>query len=158
MEAAMLRAVLVFLGIPLGIALVVFGGVSALNAASLQSQGKVVQATITQSQKDDQGAPEIRYEFRLSNGATVYSHGDETGRRNLWVNVSEAPSGKTVEVRYLPSNPWVNLPANATSNPLQSSLVALGVGVVLVLMGGLLLISDIRSRRRKKATQGSAGV
>jgi len=88
MEAAMLRAALVFLGIPFGVALVVFGGVSALNAASLQSEGKVVQATITQSQKDDQGAPEIRYEFRLSNGATVYSHGDETGRRNRWVNVS----------------------------------------------------------------------
>jgi len=151
----MFRAVLVFLGIPLGIALVIFGGASALNASSLQSQGKVVQATVTQSQTDDQNAPEIRYEFRLGNGATVYSAGDETGRRNLWVNVSEIPAAKTIEVRYLPSDPWVNLPVSSKSDSLQSSLVALGVGVVLALVGGLLLASDIRSWRMKRASRAS---
>jgi hypothetical protein len=156
MEAAMIRAALVFLGIPFGIALVVFGAVSAVNASSLQSQGKVVQATVTQSQTDDQNAHEIRYEFRVSNGAAVYSHGDETGRRNLWVTVSEPLTAKTVEVRYLPSDPWVNLPVSSKSDPLQSALVALGVGVLLVCVGGLLLVSDIRSWRRKKAPKASA--
>jgi hypothetical protein len=153
MEAAMLRAALVYLGIPFGTALVVLGGVSALNAANLQSQGKVVQATITQSQTDDQNAQEIRYEFRVANVA--YSHGDETGRRNLWVDVSHQPTGKMLDVRYLLGNPWVNAPADAPSS-LESALVPLGVGVVLVLLGGLLLASDIRRRPKKRSPLPSA--
>jgi len=35
----MLRPLLVFVGIPFGIALVIFGGVSAVNASQMQSQG-----------------------------------------------------------------------------------------------------------------------
>lgn len=152
----MIRLLLVFLGIPLGIALAVYGGIGAVNASGLQSQGKVVEATITQSKTGEQNAYEIQYEFRLGDGATAYSHSDETGRRNLWVTVSEKPTANTVEVRYLPSNPWVNGLANGTSSSLGSALTALGVGVLFACVGLFLLISDIRRWLRKRSPQASA--
>ena len=152
----MLKWILIILGIPLGIALVILGGIAALSASSLQSQGKVVEATVTQSRTGDQNAYEIQYEFRVDNDPTVYSDSDGTGRRNLWVAVSQKPAADTVEVRYLPSNPWENRPVNATSNPMESASVGLGAGVLFVCVGLLLLVSEIRSRLRKRSPQASA--
>lgn len=153
----MLRKALVFLGIPLGIALVVFGGMAALNASNLQSQSKVVEAAITQSRTSEQNGYEIQYEFRVDNGTTVYSHADETGRRNLWVTVAQKPAGNTVSVRYLPSDPWVNRLVSDTSNPSESALVALGAGALFVCVGLFLLVSDIREWRSGRSPKASAG-
>ena len=152
----MIKVVLVFLGIPFGIALVVFGAASALNASSLQSRGKVAEATITQSQTSEQNAYEIKYEFRLGNGPTVYSHSDELGRQNLWDTVSVKPTGTTVQVRYLPSDPWVNRAVTDPSKPVESALTAVGAGVFIAGMGLLLLVSDIRAWRRKRSPTASA--
>ena len=154
----MIKLLLVFIGIPAGIALAIFGGMAAVNASSLQSQGKVVDATVTKSQTSDQNASEIQYQFRVGTAGAAYSHSDETGRRNLWETVSVMPAGKTVQVRYLPSNPWVNRAVSDTSNPVESAFVALGVGVLLVVVGLFLLIADIRAWRKKRAPQPGASV
>ena len=147
----MLRPLLVFVGIPFGIALVIFGGVSAVNASQMQSQGKLVEATITQSQMDENKAPEIKYSFQLAGDARTYTHGDESGGRNLWVNVPEKPAGTTTQVRYLPSNPWVNSPVDATANPLENALSAAGGGLLVAIVGIALAISDVRKWRKSKA-------
>ena len=150
----MLKWLLIIVGIPFGIFLIVIGAMSAVNASTLQNQGKLVEATITQSQADQSNAWEIKYEFRVGNGATVYSSGEATGRKNLWVTVSQKPTANTVQVRYLPSDPWVN--DLATENRMESALTGLGAGVLFILMGGFLLISDIMARQKKKAAQARA--
>ena len=147
----MFRALLIYLGIPVGVALAIIGGLAAFNAASLQSQGRVVNAKITQSQTDDNDAYEIKYEFRVAGGATTYTHSDETGRRNLWVTLANNAGGTTTPVRYLPSNPWVNAPMNTTADPMQGAFAGLGVGVLLAVVGVSLLVSDINRRRHSRA-------
>jgi hypothetical protein len=151
MEAAMLKWLLIVLGIPFGIFLIVLGAMSAINVSTLQNQGRVVEATITQSQADQSNGWEIKYEFRVGGDATTYSSGDATGRKNLWVSVPQKPTANTVQVRYLPSDPWTN--DLATANRMESDLTGLGAGVFFVLMGGLFLLSEIRNRQKKKAAQ-----
>jgi hypothetical protein len=154
MEAKMLKWLIIVLGIPFGIFLIVLGAMSAVNASTLQKQGKVVEATITQSQADQSNGWEVKYEFRVGNGATVYSSGDATGRNDLWATVSQKPTASTIPVRYLPSDPWVN--DLATANRMESALTGLGAGVFFVLMGGLFLVSEIRNRQKKRAAQARA--
>jgi hypothetical protein len=150
----MLRVLLVFVGIPAGIALAIFGGMAAVNAANLQSQGKLVQATVTQSQTDENHALEIKYKFRVAGGSGVYTHADETGRKDLWVNVSK-PAGTSTQVRYLPSNPWVNIPVDTTSKPLESDLTAAVAGALIAIVGISLAASDISKMRKRKASVAS---
>ena len=152
----MLKLLLVFLGIPIGIALIVIGGISVLNESNLQSHGKMVEATVTQTQTNDQNTYDIRYEFHLNNDATAYSSSDAMGRRNLWETVPVLPTGKTVQVKYLPGNPWVNHPVSDTSNRVESASIGLGTGVLLALVGLFLLASDTRSWLKKRSSQVSA--
>lgn len=152
----MLKWLLIIVGIPFGIFMVVIGAIAALSASDMQSQGKVIEATVTQSRTGDQNAYEIQYEFRVDNDPTAYYHSGGSGGTNLWVAVSPRPATDTVEVRYLPSNPWENRPVNGTSNPMESASVGLGAGALFVCAGVLLLVSEIRSRRRKRSPQPSA--
>jgi hypothetical protein len=156
MEADMLKWLLIVLGIPVGIALVVIGAMSAVNASNMQSQGKLIEATITQSQADQSNGWEIKYEFRVGNGATLYSHSDETGRKNLWVTVAQKPTANTAQIKYLPSDPWVNDLASGGSNSMGSALTGLGVGVLLTCIGVFLLASEIGRRRKKKVAKAVA--
>jgi len=89
--------------------------------------------------------------FRVGNGATAYSHSDETGRRNLWVTLPAKATSTTVQVAYLPGDPWVNSPVSVASSSSGSALTGLGTGVLLVRVGLFFLVSDIRSRSRKRS-------
>jgi len=89
--------------------------------------------------------------FRVGNGATAYSHSDETGRRNLWVTLPAKTTSTTVQVTYLPSDPWVNSPVSVASSSSGSALTGLGAGVLFVCVGLFFLVSDIRGRLRKRS-------
>jgi hypothetical protein len=155
----MIKWLLVIVGIPFGIFLIVVGAMSVVSASNLQNQGRLVDATITQSQADTSSNStgwEIKYEFRVGSSATVYSNGDATGRKNLWVTVPQKPAGTTIPVKFLPSDPWVNDLADPKPSRMESALTGLGAGVVIFLMGGGLLASDIMARRKKKAAAARA--
>jgi hypothetical protein len=155
----MIKWLLVIVGIPFGIFLIVVGAMSVVSASNLQNQGRLVDATITQSQADTSSNStgwEIKYEFRVGSSATVYSKADATGRKDLWVSVPQSPTGKTVPVKFLPSDPWVNDLAGTISKSLESDWTGLGAGVFFVLMGGFLLTSEIVARRKKKAAAARA--
>lgn len=152
----MLKWFLVIVGIPFGIFLVVLGAIAALSASDMQSQGKVVAATVTQSRTGDQNAYEIQYAFHVDNAPTAYYYSGGSGGTNLWVAVSPKPATDTVEVRYLPSNPWENRPVSGTTNPWESASIGLGAGALFVCSGVLILVFEIRSRRRKRSAQPTA--
>jgi hypothetical protein len=152
----MLRVIAILLGVTLGPFLIVAGGIGAVNELGLQNQGKVIAATITNSRTTDQNDYEVQYAFHLSNGAAAYSAADSLGRRNLWVTLSGKPAANSVNVKYLPGNPWVNRLANPDSNPLESVLTGLGVGLLLTCVGVLLLVSGIRKWRKARPPKAAS--
>ena len=117
----MFRLIVVFLGIPLGLFLIIFGGMGVIQEINLSSQGKIVEATITDTQtytnSNGQDNYEVRYQFTVN--GTTYSHANSTGRQNLSVILPDQTANNTLEVIYLPGNPWVNRPTQLQINGKQ---------------------------------------
>ena len=67
---------------------------------------------------------EIRYTFTLPPSRETFTHGDETGRADLWASLAneatwnEARQTKRVRVIYRHDDPWVNRPEQAGGMPL----------------------------------------
>lgn len=151
---SILKLVLVFLGIPIGLFCVIYGGMAAVQELDLRSHGQTISATITNSRSSDPGSYEVQYQFTVD--GTPYSYADSLGRKNLWVTLPSQETG-SVSVIYLPSNPWVNHLADPKTDPMESNLTAFVVGLILVPVGVLIAVFEYRRYRaaQKKAKSGA---
>lgn len=148
-----LKAIVIFLGVPLGIFLLFIGGTGLAKELDLRSQGKVVEATITSSRTGEQKDFQVKYEFRAPGAAKVFTNSGAEAA-DSWTSLSKRPSGTSVSVRYLPSDPWVNAPVDPVSDPMQSALLALGCGVLFTGVGLLFGVLEVRDfLKQRSATQ-----
>ena len=94
--------------------------------------------------------PQVRYHFELA--GERFTHGDATGRSDLWATLSEAEAERVdasgcVDIVYLANDPSVNRPRSwAThNNPLGNKIggVLLVVLVLLLCGGGILAIRRV---------------
>jgi len=93
---------------------------------------------------------EVQYAFNV--GAQTYTYRDPTGRTNLWVSLTReawdaARANGTTPVRYLPSDPWTSRAVHAAGDPVESNVIGLVVGLILMLPATLWLVRLVRRRR-----------
>jgi len=150
-----LKAIVIFLGIPLGLFLLFMGGTGVAKELNLRSQGKVVEATITSSRTSEQKEDQVKYEFRVPGVAKVFTNSGARAE-DFWTSLSKRPVGNSVSVRYLPSDPWVNRPVDPKSDPMQSALGGLAGGIILTCVGLLFLVLEIRDWRKQRSVQEGA--
>jgi hypothetical protein len=141
------KFILVFLGIPLGLFCIIFGGMGVVNELNMRNQGQTIQATITESRIDEKSGYLVRYEFSVN--GTTYSAADGTGRTNLWTALPSQKTG-TLSVVYLPSDPWKNRLVETKSDPMESNLTALVVGLIAFPVGVIIAIFDYKRLKAAK--------
>ena len=93
-----LKAIVIFLGIPLGLFLLFMGGTGVAKELNLRSQGKVVEATITSSRTSEQKEDQVKYEFRVPGVAKVFTNSGARAE-DFWTSLSKRPVGNSVSVR-----------------------------------------------------------
>jgi hypothetical protein len=135
-----------------GIAYVAIAGLAgntSLGAGAALVEARVTGArTVTHPKRDH--TYEVQYAFKV--GEQTYSYRDPTGRSNLWVPLTReawdaARAKGTTPVSYLPNDPWTSRAVHAAGNPVESNVIGLVVGVVLMLPATLWLIGLVRRRR-----------
>lgn len=94
---------------------------------------------------------QVRYAFQA--GGQRYTYRDETGRTNLWATISQeaweiARQEGTVEVAYLPADPWVNHAVARPSDRLFGQIAGLVVGLICMLPALLWGASALRKPGR----------
>ena len=85
------------------------------------------------------GCYEVKYRLQVPGQAAITSDWQEGPEEAIRV----ATVTKTIEVRYLPSDPSVNLPASALGGDTASAAISLwrgGVGGALILLGLVILV------------------
>jgi ABC-type antimicrobial peptide transport system permease subunit len=146
----------VLVGLLLGLGFCYLAMAETISGWRLQLSGKSVTATVTNSRRTRSRKTglthSVRYRFKV--GATSYTHQDATGRKNLWASVTKkeyyrARSERTIQVYYLPSNPWNNQPVMAGGSPWGDRIAALVLGLIIFLPCLLILIGDIKARFAK---------
>ena len=124
-------------------------GNTSLGAGAAVVEARVTGArTVTRSERGK--TYEVQYAFEV--GGQTYSYRDPTGRTNLWVPLTReawdaARAQGTTPVSYLPNDPWTSRAVHAAGNPVESNVIGLVVGVVLMLPAILWLVSVVRRRR-----------
>lgn len=87
------------------------------------------------------GHLEARYEFQVAKGGPLFSATDSLGRKNLWEIISlhnwdNINSGsKTIRIKYLISNPSVNVPADGAGNHNADLVVGITFSAVMFVLG-----------------------
>jgi hypothetical protein len=144
-----------FLAIFLAGAYIAYVGIAGLlGSTSLGAGATVVEArvtgarTVTHAKRDK--TYEVQYAFDV--GGQKYSYRDPTGRTNLWVPLTreawdEARAKGTTPVSYLPNDPWTSRPVHAEGDPIESNVIGLIAGGVLMLPATLWLVGLVRRRR-----------
>jgi uncharacterized protein DUF3592 len=139
-----------------GIVYVAIAGLAG--GASLGADAVVVEArvtgarTVTRPRRDK--TYEVQYAFDV--GAQTYTYRDPTGRTNLWAPLTReawdaARAKGTTPVSYLPSDPWTSRAVHAAGDPVESNVIGLVVGVILMLPATLWLVRLLRRRRTATA-------
>ena len=151
-------APLIYLAIFLGGAGIVYVGIAGLmGSASLGAGAAVVEARVTGARtvtrKGDK-TYEVQYAFDA--GGRTYTYRDSTGRTNLWVPLTReawdaARTKGTTPVNYLPNDPWTSRAVHAAGNPVESNVIGLVTGVILMLPAVLWLVGLVRRRRAATA-------
>src|SRR5688572_25217129 len=144
-----------FLAIFLAGAGIVYVAIAGLaGSTSLGTDAALVDArvtgarTVTRDKRDQ--TYEVQYAFEV--GERTYTYRDPTGRTNLWVPLTReawdvARAKGTTPVSYLPNDPWTSRAVHAEGNPVESNVIGLVAGVVLMLPATLWLVSLVRRRR-----------
>ena len=133
-------------------------GSTSLGAGATRVEARVTGArTVTHAKRDK--TYEVQYAFEV--GGQKYSYRDPTGRTNLWVPLTreawdEARAKGTTPVSYLPNDPWTSRPVHAAGDPVESNVIGLIVGLILMLPASLWLVSLVR-RRRAASTPAKGG-
>src|SRR5436190_7370119 len=124
-------------------------GSTSLGAGAAVVEARVTGArTVTRAERNK--TYEVQYAFEV--GEQTYTHRDPTGRTNLWVPLTleawDAARAKgTTPVSYLPKDPWTSRAVHAAGNPVESNVIGLITGVVLMLPAILWLVKLVRRRR-----------
>ena len=133
---------------------IVYVGISGLMGnRSLGADAVVVEArvtaarTVTHPKRDK--TYEVQYAFKV--GEQTYTSRDPTGRTNLWVPLTleawdAARTKGTTPVSYLPRDPWTSRAVNAAGDPVESNVIGLIMGLVLMLPATLWLVALVRRR------------
>ena len=129
-------------------------GSTSLGAGAVVAEARVTGArTVTHPKRDR--TYEVQYAFQV--GGKTYTSRDGTGRTNLWVPLKqdawEAARAKgTTPVSYLPSDPWTSRAVHAAGDPVESNVIGLIVGLILMLPATLWLVSLVRRQRATRAS------
>ena len=129
-------------------------GSKSLGAGAVVVEARVTGArTVTHAKRDK--TYEVQYAFEV--GGQKYSHRDPTGRTNLWAPLTreawdEARAKGTTPVSYLPNDPWTSRAVHAAGDPVESNVIGLVVGLVLMLPAILWLVGLVRRRRTTSST------
>jgi hypothetical protein len=152
-------APLIYLAIFLAGAGIVYVAIAGLaGSASLGAGAVVVEArvtgarTVTSSKRDK--TYEVQYAFDV--GGQTYTYRDSTGRTNLWAPLTReawdaARTKGTTPVNYLPNDPWTSRAVHAAGNPVESNVIGLVAGLILMLPAILWLVGLVRRRRAATA-------
>ena len=133
-------------------------GSTSLGPGAAIAEARVTGArTVTHAKRDK--TYEVQYAFEV--GGHKYSYRDPTGRTNLWAPLTReawdaARAKGTMPVSYLPNDPWTNRAVHAAGDPVESNVIGLITGLILMLPAILWLVSVIR-RRRAASLQATGG-
>jgi uncharacterized protein DUF3592 len=139
----------------LGLALVIVAAREIVNDSALATGAVTIEARVTEmrvmTSRRSGESYEVRYAFQA--GGQTYTYKDETGRTNLWATISQkaweaARQKRTVEVAYLPADPWVNHAVARPSDRLFGYIAGLVVGLICMLPALLWGVSAFRRSRR----------
>ena len=127
----------------LGLVFLVFGSMDLYRVVELRDHAALTLGRVTakDTARTHGRGFNIRYEFVVA-GAT-YTPTDLFGRRNLWFSLpryrwTRISPGDELPVRYLPEDPSINRPADATSG-MPDAVAAVLVGAVAVAIGSIAL-------------------
>lgn len=145
----------VFIALFLAGASIVYVAIVGLaGSRSLGAGAVVVEARVTGSRTMTHPRRDMTYEvqYAFQHGDKTYTSRDGTGRTNLWVSLTHeawdaARSKGTTPVSYLPADPWTNRAVHAATDPVESNVIGLVMGVILMLPAVLLLVKAARRRR-----------
>ena len=148
-------APLIYLAIFVAGAYIVYVAIAGLTGgASLGAGALVVEARVTGARTVTHTKRETTYEvqYAFDVGKQTFTYRDPTGRTNLWVPLTReawdaARANGTTPVRYLPSDPWTSRAVHAAGDPVESNVIGLVVGLILMLPTILWLVSLVRRRR-----------
>ena len=129
-------------------------GSTSLGAGAVVAEARVTGARTVTHPKRDQ-TYEVQYAFQV--GDKTYTSRDGTGRTNLWVPLTQdawdaARAKGTTPVSYLPSDPWTSRAVHAAGDPVESNVIGLIVGLILMLPATLWLVSLVRRQRATRAS------
>jgi hypothetical protein len=135
------------------------GALGVSHELALRNEGREVEADVLDRRfmaASGGESYEVRYCFHVGGDPSLYSASDELSRRDLWRTVSHeawsaARSSAKVRVVYLPSDPWVNRPANPGGAPLGDPMAGLVVfGLVFGVCACGLAALALRMRREAR--------
>ena len=146
----------ILIGISLGgLAIVIVATREIINDATLAKGAVTVEAYATEmrvmTSRRSGDSHQVRYAFQA--GGQRYTYRDETGRTDLWATISPeawevARQKGTVEVEYLPGDPWVNRAVARPSDRLFGQIAGLVVGLICMLPALLWAASALRKLGR----------
>ena len=152
-------APLIYIAIFFAGAYIVYVAIAGLTGgASLGAGALVVEARVTGARTVTHPKRETTYEvqYAFDAGGRTYTYRDSTGRTNLWVPLTReawdaARTKGTTPVNYLPNDPWTSRAVHAAGDPVESNVIGLVTGVILMLPAVLWLVGLVRRRRAATA-------
>ena len=147
-------APLIYIAIFFAGAYIVYVAIAGLTGgASLGAGALVVEARVTGARTVTHPKRETTYEvqYAFDVGKQTYTYRDPTGRTNLWVPLTReawdaARVKGTTPVNYLPNDPWTSRAVHAAGDPVESNVIGLIVGLILMLPATLWLVRLVRRR------------
>lgn len=146
---------LLFLGcFVAGLAIVIVGALGIVNEGALDEGAVTATARVTDTRimtsTKSGDSFELRYAFEVD--GRTYTYRDETGREDLWASLTHegwirARTTGTVDILYLPSDPWVSQPVARASNGVFDKAAGMCVGVVCMAPAFLWIFGAIKRRR-----------
>jgi len=147
-------APLIYIAIFFAGAYIVYVAIAGLTGgASLGAGALVVEARVTGARTVTHPKRETTYEvqYAFDVGKQTYTYRDPTGRTNLWVPLTReawdaARAKGATPVNYLPNDPWTSRAVHAAGDPVESNVIGLIVGLILMLPATLWLVRLVRRR------------
>jgi len=121
----------------------------ALGEGAVTTSARVTDTRIMTSRKRGESY-EVRFAFDV--GGRTYTFRDATGREDLWESVTQeawnsARSTNTIDVAYMPNDPWVNRAVEQARPDLTQNIIGLCTGLVCTAPALLAIVGALRKRR-----------
>lgn len=137
-----------------GLGIVIVGAMGIVNEGALDEGALPARARVTDTRimtsTESGDSFELRYAFEVD--GRTYTHRDETGREDLWASLTHegwvsARTAGTVDILYLPSDPWVSQPVARASDGVFDKAAGMCVGVFCMAPAFLGVLGAIKRRR-----------